>query len=264
MPEITRPQEASEIPLRLRRSQMADANFIINTNYRVIYEDDEILVLDKPSPLAVHPVGAYAELNLHSLLKKDPRWQDTDIRFVHRLDAETSGVICAAKTEEAASFMGIQFLNGLVHKKYRALVFGTPPHAEGVISYRLGNDQSSGFQTVRVRDDKNGEEAVTQYRVIFTNGTYSFLDLIPLTGRTHQIRAHLSLLGNPVVGDKIYIDLNIFKEYVMGGLNDAMLERLKLARLALHATSLHFRHPRTHLEAEYNSACPPFLSQACQ
>ena len=253
--------ELSDKPLRLRRSQTHRADFIVDTDYKVIHEDEDILVLDKPSPLAVHPVGAYAELNLHSLLKKDPRWQDTQIRFVHRLDAETSGVICAAKTQEAARFLGIQFLNGWVEKKYRALVFGAPPHAEDIITFRLGHDLSSGFQTVRVRDGLNGEEAATRYRVIFTTGAYSYLELVPLTGRTHQIRAHLSLIGNPIVGDKIYIDLNIFREYVLHGLNDDMLERLKLARLALHAVSLRFRHPRTLMEVEFISQPPPFILQ---
>jgi RluA family pseudouridine synthase len=240
---------------------MAGADFIVDTHYKVIHEDEDILILDKPSPLAVHPVGAYADLNLHSLLKKNPRWRDTQLRFVHRLDAETSGVICAAKTPEAARSLGIQFLKGRVEKKYRALVFGVPAHAEGVISFRLGYDLSSGFQTVRVRDDQNGEEAVTRYRMIFTNGAYSYLELAPLTGRTHQIRVHLALLGNPIVGDKIYMDLDIFREYVLYGLNDKMLERLKLARLALHALSLRFHHPRTDAEVEFVSQPPAFISQ---
>ena len=109
-------QETSEIPVRVRRSQIAGENFIVDTKFQVIHEDEDILILDKPSPLAVHPVGAYSELNLHSLLKKDKRWRDSQIRFVHRLDAETSGVICAAKTAEAARAMGIQFLEGLVEK----------------------------------------------------------------------------------------------------------------------------------------------------
>ncbi len=236
-------------------------NFYIATDFGLIYEDEHIIVLEKPSPLAVHPVGVYGEINLHSLLKKDPRWKDTDIRFAHRLDAETSGVILASKTAEAARFLGIEFLNGRVAKKYRALVFGVPPHAEGEIDFRLGSDKSSGFQTVRVRDDIHGEEAHTRYRLIFTDGKYSLMELTPLTGRTHQIRAHLSLLGVPIVGDKIYNDLNIFREYVMFGLNDEMLERIKLPRMALHATKLTFRHPGTKETVEFSSEAPSFFTQ---
>ena len=239
-------------------------NFYIATDFGVIHEDEDILVLEKPSPLAVHAVGVYAELNLHSLIKKDPRWTDCEIRFAHRLDAETSGVLVAAKTAEAARFLGIEFLNGRVSKKYRALVFGVPPHAVGQIDFRLGSDTSSGFQTVRVRDDIKGEEAHTRYRLIFTDGRYSMLELEPLTGRTHQIRVHLSLLGNPIVGDKIYNDLNIFREYVMFGLNDTMLERIKLPRMALHAASLSFRHPRTRELTEFTSRSPAFYTQVSQ
>ena len=86
------------IPEVQRRSPLSD-NFVVDTNFSVIHEDEDLLILDKPAPLAVHPVGAYQDLNLHSLLRKDPRWADRSLRFVHRLDAETSGVICAAKTE---------------------------------------------------------------------------------------------------------------------------------------------------------------------
>lgn len=241
-------------------------NFYIATDFGVLHEDDDILVLEKPAPLAVHAVGVYSELNLHTLLKKDPRWQNSDVRFVHRLDAETSGVICAAKNPDAARLLGLEFLYGRVQKQYRALVFGVPPSAEGEIDFRLGTDMSSGFQTVRVRDDIKGEAARTRYRIIFTDGEYSFLEVSPLTGRTHQIRAHLALNGTPIVGDKIYNDLNIFREYVMFGLNDAMLERLKLPRMALHATSLAFRHPRTGEFVTFTSSCPRFFSEVmkCQ
>ena len=253
---------AQEVPvpyLRASRLRAFADNFFIDTNFRVIFEDEELLILDKPSPLAVHPVGAYAELNLHSLLKKDPRWEGQAIRFTHRLDAETSGVLCAAKTAAAARFVGIEFMNGRVEKTYHALVFGRPEKSEGEIDIRLGHDESSGFQTVRIADPVNGEEAVTRYRVLWSADGYSWLEIKPLTGRTHQIRAHLALLGHPIVGDKIYIDLNLFREYVVGGLNDALLSRLKLPRLALHASRLSFRHPVTHERVEFSSAAPAFM-----
>ena len=247
--------------LQAGRARVLADDFFVDTRFKVIHEDADILVIDKPAPLAVHPVGAYAELNLHSLLKKDPRWAGASLRFAHRLDAETSGVIVISKTVSAARFIGIEFLNGRVEKTYQALVFGTPSKFEGEIRIPLGHDESSGFQTVRIADEINGEEAVTRYRVVWSAGNYSWLEVKPLTGRTHQIRAHLSFVGNPIVGDKIYIDLNLFREYVVGGLNDAMLERLKLRRLALHASRLSFRHPATRELVEFSSQAPAFLKE---
>lgn len=236
-------------------------DFFVDTRFGIIHEDEEILVVDKPAPLAVHPVGAYSELNLHSLLKKDPRWENTALHLAHRLDAETSGVLVIAKNHEAARFMGIEFLKGRVRKKYKALVFGLPNEKEGEINFPLGYDASSGFQTVRVIDAENGEAAVTRFRVLWSNEDYSYIEVEPLTGRTHQIRAHLSFIGHPIVGDKIYIDLGLFTRYVMNGLDDAMLERLKLPRLALHALSLSFAHPKERKEVTYESEPPDFFAE---
>ena len=227
------------------RTRIRQDNFFIDINFKVIYEDDAILAVNKPAPLAAHPVGSYSELNLHSLLKKDTRWTGAKIHFVHRLDAETSGVILIAKTYEAARFLGKEFLGHRIKKKYHAIVFGLPDPREGVIDLPLGHDKSSGFQTVRIVDRENGEAAKTAYKTLCSNGDYSYLEIEPFTGRTHQIRAHLAFIGHPIVGDKIYIDLNIFSKYVVNGLDDAMLERLKLKRLALHASSLSFTHPTT-------------------
>ncbi len=237
------------------RNRVREDNFFIDTDFRIIHEDDDILVVRKPAPLAVHPVGSYSELNLHTLLKKDPRWADTKIHFTHRLDAETSGVILIAKTYEAARFIGKEFLAGRIKKKYHAIAFGVM-EPEGVIGLPLGYDKSSGFQTVRIVDHENGEAASTSFKTLHSKGGYSFVELEPHTGRTHQIRAHLSFIGHPIVGDKIYIDLNIFSQYVVHGLNDEMLERLKMKRLALHASSLGFMHPRTKEWMMLNSSLP--------
>ena len=240
-------------------TRSAQADFYISTDFRVLHEDASYLVVDKPAPLPVHPVGSYGEMNLHSILKRDSRWVDTKIHLVHRLDSETSGVLLIAKTPEAARFAGIEFLKGRVKKKYHALVFGIPKEKEGEIALPLGNDPGSGFQTVRTVDFENGEAALTRYRVLEICGEYSRLEIEPMTGRTHQIRAHLSFIGHPVVGDKIYIDLEIFRRYVLNGLDAEMLSRLKLRRLALHATSLTLRHPENLNEVTYRSEPPNFL-----
>ena len=239
------------------RERVRQENFFIDTRFSVIHEDDDLLVLDKPAPLAVHPVGSYFELNLHTLLGKDPRWTGQKIHFAHRLDAETSGVIVAAKSAPAARHLGIEFMNGRVKKKYQALVFGAPPES-GQIDLALGYDKSSGFQTVRVPDIA-GEAASTRYRVISSEKNYSTLEVEPLSGRTHQIRAHLAAIGHPIVGDKIYIDVSIFQKYVVNGLDEEMLDRLKLPRLALHATSITFSHPARRTEVTYQSKPPAFL-----
>ena len=238
------------------RDRVRQDNFFVNTDFQIIHEDAAILVVDKPAPLAVHPVGSYAELNLHTLLKKDPRWAGAKIHFTHRLDAETSGVILIAKTYEAARFLGKEFLGRRVKKKYHAIVFGAPDPEEGSIDLPLGHDETSGFQTVRIVDQENGEAARTGYKTLYSNGDYSFLEIEPLTGRTHQIRAHLSFIGHPIVGDKIYIDLNIFSKYVINGLDDEMLKTLKMKRLALHASLLGFTHPTTKESVTFSSELP--------
>jgi RluA family pseudouridine synthase len=243
-----------------RERRLHAHNFVIDTAFRVVHEDEALLILDKPSPLAVHPVGVYAELNLHTLLKKDPRWAHTAMRFAHRLDAETSGVIIAAKTPEAARALGIQFMGGEVKKTYLATVFGAPSEPEGEIALPLGHDESSGFQTVRIVDLEKGEHALTRYRTLESGPRYSRLEVTPLTGRTHQIRVHLAAIGHPIVGDKIYIDLGIFQHYVLNGIDAGMIERIGLPRLALHASAIEFTHPVTKKPVRYEAPMPPMLA----
>jgi 23S rRNA pseudouridine1911/1915/1917 synthase len=239
------------------RLRVQSADFYIETRFSVIHEDADLVVVDKPSPLACHPVGSYFEKNLHSLLKGDPRWAHETLRFTHRLDAATSGVVVIAKTALAARSIGIQFMRGEVKKRYRALVFGDAPE-EGSIDIPLGHDASSGFQTVRVPDYEAGEAASTRFRRLERSGGYSTLEVEPLTGRTHQIRAHLAFAGHPVVGDKIYIDLTVFQRYVTHGIEPALLRKVKMRRLALHATALELRHPSTGREMLFESPAPDF------
>ena len=239
--------------------QILRDNFYVDTKYRIIHEDEDFLVIDKPAPLAVHPVGAYSELNLHTLLKNDPRWTECDLKMAHRLDAETSGVLVVAKNYEAARSLGKQFLQGRVQKEYEAVVFGCPAQAQGEIVFPLGVDDSSGFQTIRTWDAEHGETAHTKFEVLRSSACYARVKLMPLTGRTHQLRAHMAFSGHPIVGDKIYVDLNLFSRYVKGGLDQEILERLKLPRLALHAARLSFEHPRTRTQVSFSAPLPPLL-----
>ena len=239
--------------------RLSSGNFFIDTEYRILHEDEDLIVVDKPAPLAVHPVGAYKELNLQSLMLKDPRFAGVQIKTVHRLDAETSGVLIIAKNHEAARFLGGEFEAGRVRKKYEAIVFGCPAQLGGDILDPLGYDASSGFQTVRVRDTEAGESAHTRYEVIRAGADYAHVRLTPLTGRTHQLRVHLALLGHPIVGDKIYVDLDLFERYVSGGLDEAILGRLKLPRLALHASEITFTHPRSRETRTFFCALPELL-----
>lgn len=235
-------------------------NFYIDTAFSVLHEDADLLIVNKPAPLAVHAVGAYKELNLQSILLKDPRWAGTPVKTVHRLDSETSGAIIIAKTDAAASALGRQFEAGTVRKVYEAFVFGCPREAAGDITDPLGYDKSSGFQTVRVRDAENGEPAHTRYEVLAAGDRYARLRLTPLTGRTHQLRAHLAILGHPIVGDKIYVDLDLFERYVQSGLDADLLDRLKLPRLALHASEIAFRHPADGREVSFRAPLAPMLA----
>ncbi len=236
-------------------------NFYIDTAFGAIYEDDDLLIINKPAPLAVHAVGVYKELNLNSLLLNDPRWAGVPLKLTHRLDSETSGVVVFTKHYEAARFMGKQFQEGRVEKKYDAIVFGRPANKSGDLDYPLGYDASSGFQTVRVHDAEKGEAALTHYEVVGFGADYAHLRLTPHTGRTHQLRVHMALMGHPIVGDKIYVDLELFARYVSGGLDAEILSRLKLPRLALHASELTLTHPGSKKLLRFTAALPPLLDK---
>lgn len=211
----------------------------INTQYKIIYEDEYFYAVDKPSPLPVHPVGRFKEDNLLKLLERDK--QEKGLSIVNRLDSETSGLVIVARSGEVSGKLGRIFENREVTKEYRAVVFGVPKEDKGSIEISLGTTQK-GIQNIRV-PDPNGQTARTDYEVLSKSPRYSLLKIIPLTGRTHQIRAHMAFSGHPAVGDKIYIDSNVFERYIREGWQEDMRSVIGAERLLLHAARLEFPHP---------------------
>ncbi len=167
----------------------------------ILYRDGDILVLNKPAGLAVHP-GPKTPDSLEAFLPALAFGRRDPPQPVHRLDRDTSGCLMLGRTRSAIRRLSGWFAEGLVQKTYWAVVVGTPPASEGVIDRPLAkHNDRSGWRMVA---DPKGLAAVTRYRLLAAGNGASLLELRPETGRTHQIRIHCALLGCPVMDDPIY------------------------------------------------------------
>ena len=168
---------------------------------KVIYEDNNVLVVDKPAGLLSEAKGEYC-----------PECTLADFGLIaHRLDRDTSGVMILAKNTETQKYLKKQFQNRTVHKTYCAVVEGQPKLDAARIDLPLLRDKK---RPTTFRVDPTGKEAETFYRVLKTNGKRSLVELKPTTGRTHQLRVHLQYLGHPIVGDPVYGDGNADRLYL--------------------------------------------------
>jgi len=196
----------------------------------IIYEDAELLVVNKPAGMIVYPDGKHAYPALSEWLdtyKKTGRF--SEYYFVHRIDRETSGLLIVALTEEAYAFLKEQFQEREVKKTYRAFVYGTLKVDRGVIDKPIGS--SRGGKGPRSAKLPHGtmREAVTAYRVIERGEGATYVEAFPKTGRTHQIRVHFSAVQHPIVADVLYASR---RAPILG-----------FERLALHALTVSFTHP---------------------
>jgi tRNA pseudouridine32 synthase/23S rRNA pseudouridine746 synthase len=198
----------------------------------VIYEDLQLIALDKPAGLSSQG-GRIAALTLDDLLGAFTRSNGKRPRLVHRLDRDTSGVILAAKTKPAAAFLGKALMGRRVKKTYLAIVApGVPAPPQGRIETPLRREEIG--REARMRpcqpDHPDAEDAVTAYRTLASGPDAGLVELRPQTGRMHQLRAHMALIGRPIAGDARY-----------GGA--LRLGGLAVPRLMLHAAALEFPHP---------------------
>ena len=175
---------------------------------KIVYEDDDLLVIDKPAGLTVHPApGHPAHTLVNAILSHLPELPETGDRLrpgiVHRLDKDTSGLIIVAKNARAHLDLSDQFKERSVSKVYLALVEGRLEPRDGVIEAPIGRDRSHR-ERMAVVDEEHGRAARTGYHVLRYVDGYSLLEVRPETGRTHQIRVHLAAIGHPVAGDRVY------------------------------------------------------------
>jgi 23S rRNA pseudouridine1911/1915/1917 synthase len=215
----------------------------VNTNYRVVYEDDQLLVVSKPAPLPVHAIGAYFRNTLMYLLRRD-RPEAKDFHLVHRLDSETSGLLALVKDPQYLKKLQTQWRTPEVQKTYRAIVFGKFPVGKKTVDVPIGPKKGSEIRMKLAVTEEGGYPSVTEFELLEMRGGFSLIQAKPLTGRTHQIRVHLEHLGFPIVGDKLYSGNDeTFLHFYENDWDDWLKERVLLPRLALHAFKLEFPHP---------------------
>jgi len=215
----------------------------------IIYEDEEILVIDKPAGLTVHPAPGHPSHTLvNAILAHCPDLAMSNELMrpgiVHRLDKDTSGLIVIAKNDSAREYVAAQFKSRTVIKGYLVLVKGRLSPEQGMIEAPIGRDLHSRRRMAIV---EAGKEATTRYRVRQYLDNYTLVEVTPLTGRTHQIRVHLSAIGYPVIGDSLYGTKSVH-----------------LNRQFIHAYRLGFCLPSTKQYQEFVAPLPVDLEQALE
>lgn len=216
----------------------------VNIPLEILYEDSDIIVINKEKGVVVHPAcGHHNDTLVNALLFHCKDFQPIGgiLRpgVVHRLDKDTAGVLVFAKNEKALKELQRQFKERTVKKRYLALVLGTPPKMEDIIITAIGRKSND---RLKFAVKKEGKEAITHYRTLLSSEGISLIEVFIKTGRTHQIRVHMNFIGNPILGDKFYNKKN-YSQYI----KDKTLLQMAMAieGQALFAEHLEFKHPTT-------------------
>lgn len=239
----------------------------------IVYEDADLVVIDKPAGLVVHPAAGHASGTLVNALIAHCGDSLSGIGgvkrpgIVHRLDKDTSGLLVVAKTDAAHQGLADQFKShgrdGRLCRSYLAFVWGWLPLPKGTISARLGRSQANRTKIAVMRGEA-GRSATTHYEVLQvfpgerSTGDVSLVRLVLETGRTHQIRVHLAHIGHPVLGDAVYG--SGFRTRLASLKDAARVAASELSRQALHAETLEFEHPTSGKKLKFSSELPADLS----
>lgn len=239
-----------------------------NIPLKIIYEDEDLLVVDKPAGLVVHPGhGNYTGTLVNALawyLKDDPTYDPSDPRLglVHRIDKDTSGLLVVAKKPEAKANLSLQFFNKTTKREYCALVWGIVQEDEGRIEGNIGRDPRDRMQMTVFPEGDQGKTAVTHYSVLERLGYVSLVKCRLETGRTHQIRVHMKYIGHTLFNDERYGGNEILKGTTFTKYKQFVQNCFAICpRQALHAKTLGFVHPTTGEEMFFDSEIPTDMAQ---
>ena len=251
------------LPHPPRKLELVPENIPLN----IIYEDEHLLVVNKPPGLVVHPgYGNYTGTMVNALmyhLKDNPLFQSGEERpgLVHRIDKNTSGLLVVAKNEMAMSHLARQFYNKTTRRTYNALVWGEPSEEEGTITGNIGRNPKDRKRMMVFPDGSDGKHAVTHYRIAEKLGYVTLMECRLETGRTHQIRVHFQYIKHPLFNDPEYGGDRILRGTTFSKYKQFVNNCFSiLPGQALHARSLGFIHPRSGEEMYFESELPEELS----
>src|SRR5512133_1458342 len=237
----------------------------------IVYEDDDVIVVNKAAGMVVHPAyGNYTGTLMNALMfhfRDIPLFQTGEQRpgLVHRIDKNTSGLLLVAKNEYAHARLARQFFNHTTGRRYLALVWGTPEPEEGTVTGNVGRNIRDRKIMQVFPDGNQGKHAVTHYRVLESFGYTSLIECKLETGRTHQIRVHLSYINHPLFNDQEYGGDRILKGTTFNKYQQFIRNCFAiLPRQALHAKSLAFDHPVTGKRLSFDSEIPDDMMQVIE
>lgn len=229
----------------------------------IVYEDDDLMVINKPAGLVVHPgCGNYHGTLVNAIawhLRNVPTYDPNDpqVGLVHRIDKDTSGLLVVAKTPDAKTSLGLQFYNKTTKREYNALVWGIVEQDEGTVTGNIGRNPKDRMQMAVMTDPTQGKHAVTHYQVLERLGYVTLVKCVLETGRTHQIRVHMKHIGHVLFNDERYGGHEILKGTHFSKYKQFVNNCFDICpRQALHAKTLGFVHPRTGKEMFFTSELP--------